>query len=537
MQRHFICQCAGWTNWRLCRPVDNLALEGTVNSTSAGTPHHIGSRRELFIDDTLISKLTGGAQQRLHHPQPRELAIQHGEPWEGTGCGYHSLFQDDDCYRMYYKSYNLILQDGKGIQEDMTHRFTCYAESRDGINWIKPECNQVEFRGSRANNIVIESEKYGPLDLDAAHPAVFKDTNPNANPEGLYKAIIRLSHYTPDTKGLAVMQSADGIQWKPYSDGPVIREGAFDSQNLAFWDDDRGEYRAYWRTFALPKVEMHHSDQKGLRGISTATSPDLLNWSKPVEVTYTGPYNPEELYVNQIKPYHRAPHLLIGFPARYIERPQGDSMKALPNREHREKRSRSSERYGTAITDSLLMCSRDGVEFTRWPEAFLQPGPERSGTWNYGHQYLAWHIVETPSSYAPDGPAELSLYATENYWVGKKGSELRRYTLRLDGFVSIQAPMSGGECLTELISFDGCELHLNFATSAAGEIRIELQDESGTPLPGFSLEDSEPLFGDAVDRQVTWKGHPDLAQHAGKPVRLRFTLRDADLFAYRFAKP
>lgn len=505
-----------------------------MNTPTSSSPHALGNRRELFIDDTLISQLSGGAEQRLHHPQPRELVMQHGEAWEGTGCGYHSLFHDGERYRMYYKSYNLSLTEGKNIQEDMVHRFTCYAESQDGIKWTKPECNQVEFQGSSANNIVIGSTQYGSVKLDAAHPAVFEDKNPNATPEGRYKAIIRAAYYEPDKKGLVVMQSPDGIKWSPYSDKVVIREGAFDSQNLAFWDEHRGEYRAYWRTFALPDVEMHFSDEKGLRGISTATSPDLLNWSEPEALTYRGPTNPEELYVNQIKNYHRAPHMFIGFPARYIERPQGDSMKALPDREHRETRCRSHERYGTAVTDSLLMSSRDGVEFTRWQEAFLQPGPERSGTWNYGHQYLAWHIVETPSSYSPDGPNELSLYAVENYWIGKKGSELRRYTLRLDGFVSIQAPMSGGECLTEPVTFDGSELRVNFGTSAAGEIRVELQGEDGTLLPGFSLEDSEPLFGDSVDRPVTWKGHPDLAQHAGKAVRLRFALRDADLYAYRF---
>lgn len=497
-------------------------------------PTALGNRRELFIDDTLISQLTGGAEQRIHHPQPRELVMQYDKPWEGTGCGYHSLFHDGERYRMYYKSYNLATD--RLLKEDLVRRYTCYAESKDGINWTKPDCHQVDYEGSKANNIVIGSLKYGPYPytLDAAHPAVFEDTNPNATSEGRYKAIVRVIQYSAEERGVVVMQSADGIHWVPYSEKPVLTEGAFDSQNLAFWDDARGEYRAYWRTFALPDVDMHFSDKKGIRGISTATSPDLLTWSEPEILTFRGPSNPEELYVNQIKNYHRAPHMFIGFPLRYIERPRGDSMDTLPDPEHRELRRGPNERYGNAITDSQLMSSRDGVEFTRWPEAFLQPGPERSGTWNYGHQNIAWHIVETASSYSPDGPNELSLYAVENYWIGEKGSELRRYTLRLDGFVSIQAPMSGGECLTELVTFDGSELRVNFGTSAAGEIRVELQGDNGNPLPSFSLEDSEPLFGDSVDRQVTWKNHPDLAQHAGKSVRLRFSLRDADLYAYRF---
>ena len=73
-------------------------------------------------------------------------------------------------------------------------------------------------------------------------------------------------------------------------------------------------------------------------------------------------------------------------------------MRALPELEHREWRAKASQRYGTAITDGLFMASRDGVTFKRWNEAFLRPGIEREGTWNYGQQYLAWHLVETRSA-------------------------------------------------------------------------------------------------------------------------------------------
>lgn len=497
----------------------------------AKTPQALGQRRELFIDDTLIAKLTGGARRQLHHPKPREIALHHDEPWEGTGAGYHSIFHDGERYRMYYKGFDITVVPGKIVNEDMDHRYTCYAESSDGIHWTKPQLGLVRCQGSTANNIVVASKPIGPLNIDAAHIAIFEDTNPDATADARYKGIFR----SAQPKGLAVMKSSDGLHWSPFSEGLVITDGAFDSQNLAFWDDAHSEYRAYWRSFEKPNRPMDTNHPDGARCIRTATSPDLINWSPAQNLTYEGDPPTEELYVNQIKPYHRAPHLLIGFPARYLERELGSSMSALPDAAHRKLRSSAQMRYGTAISESLLMCSRDGNHFTRWPEGFLRPGPERTGTWNYGHQYLAWHVVETASSLSPDAPNELSLYAVENYWTGHQGgSSLRRYTLRLDGFVSVQAPMSGGECLTELITFEGGELHLNFATSAAGEVRVELQNISGHPLSGFALEDCEPLFGDTPDRRVTWKGSPDLSQHANKPVRLRFALRDADLYAYQF---
>ncbi len=137
--------------------------------------------------------------------------------------------------------------------------------------------------------------------------------------------------------------------------------------------------------------------------IRTATSDDLVAWSEPHDLTYVDS-PPEQLYTNQIKPYYRAPHILIGFPTRYVDRGWSRSTKALPLYEHRKLRSSSTERYGTAVTEALLMAGRDGVRFKRWNEAFLRPGPQRPDAWNYGHQYIAWQVVETKS--APAGRAE-----------------------------------------------------------------------------------------------------------------------------------
>jgi hypothetical protein len=72
---------------------------------------------------------------------------------------------------------------------------------------------------------------------------------------------------------------------------------------------------------------------------------------------------------------------------------------------------------------------------------------------------------------------------------------------------------------------------LNYATSAAGSVRVEVQDENGKALPGFSLGDMEPLYGDELDKVVGWKGGEDLSRLIGKPVRFHFELRDADVFA------
>jgi len=482
----------------------------------------IGSRLELFVDNFLIDHLSGDAELRLHHPTPREIVLVHDAPWEGTGSGYHSVFKDGDIYRMYYKAWQIFPTDKRAGHP----LFCCYAESDDGIHWRKPELGLQEFQGSKANNIVMISCDVGDLHIDAGHPAVFKDENPDAAPDARYKAFLRAVQ--AKVVGLLPFKSPDGIHWAPMSDTLVITDGAFDSQNLAFWDGERGEYRAYWRYFS---DETPDDRYKGIRAIRTATSKDFLHWSNQADLRYVD--SPlEHLYTNQIKPYFRAPHLLIGFPARYIERGWSKSMRALPEPVHRQWRAEKSDRYGTALTETLIMLSRDGVLFKRWNEAFLRPGIERTGTWSYGQQYTAWQLVETPSA-LEGAPNELSLYATESYWTDS-GSALRRYTLRMDGFVSVSAPMSGGELLTRPLIFTGSQLVLNFSSSAAGDIRVEIQDAKGRPLPGFALVDCPPIFGDAIARPVTWEKGGDLSTLQGKPIRLRFVLKDTDLYSLRF---
>ncbi len=489
--------------------------------TSSTIVTDIGSRRELFVDDLLVEKLVGGMEMRLHHPVPREIVMVHDAPWEGNATAYYTAFKDGEKYRLFYRAWNLNVTD-EGVEPGANAQIECYAESEDGIHWRKPALGLHDFQGSKANNIVLVNGEVGGMMVGTEAAAVFKDENPSAPPHARYKAFFHFQKYAG---GLVPFRSPDGFHWTPMSDGPVITDStrnAFDSQICSFWDTVRGEYRVYWRYMA---------PADGGRAIRTATSKDFVHWKNRADLEYLDS-PPEELYENCVKPYYRAPHLLIGFPVRYIERGWSDSMQALPDFANRVRRAKSSERYGTALTETLVMASRDGVRFKRWNEAFLRPGVERTGTWNYGHQYMGWHVVETKSA-LEGAPNELSMYASENYWLGHS-SRLRRYTLRLDGFVSANAPMSGGELLTKRIRFHGRQLELNFSTSAAGSLRVEIQDAAGRPLPGFALSDCPPIFGDTIERPVTWAQGPDVSALAGQAVRLRFELKDADLYAFQF---
>ena len=125
------------------------------------------------------------------------------------------------------------------------------------------------------------------------------------------------------------------------------------------------------------------------------------------------------------------------------------------------------------------------------------------------------------------------MYISEHYrWPDNR---IRRLVLPRHRLASMSAGARGGEFTTRPVTFEGDRLVLNYATSAAGSIRVELQDETGRPLPGFGLADSVPLFGDELDAVVKWKSTGDVSSLGIKTVRLRFVLNDADLFAMRFA--
>ena len=475
----------------------------------ASEPIDVGSRLELLVDDHLVAELGGKAELRMHAPIPREVAIVHDAPWEGNNCAYHTVIQDEDVYRMYYRGTNLDLT---GDKLRHTHdAVVCYAESQDGVHWTKPKLGQFEFDGSQENNILWKgkgSHNFAPI----------KDANPDCPPEARYKALGGL----PGEGGLYAFRSADGTHWSLLNEKPVITQGAFDSQNLAFWDTIGGEYRVYLRVF------------RDGRDINTATSNDFLDWTEPAPLGYTDGRK-TQLYTNQITPYYRAPHIFLGFPTRYI------TSRGLLTPLN-EKIARASPRFGNDYTDGGLMSSRDGTTFHVWAEAFLRPGPVKQGRWMYGGNYQNWGLVETEMESAPEGVSpllgpgstkELSIYASEGGWLGK-ANRMRRYTLRIDGFVSVHAPMSGGELVTKPLRFEGKHLVINYATSAAGSIRAEIQTDQKTPIPGFTLAESAELFGDQLARTVSWKQGDDVSQLAGQPVRLRLVMKDADLYSFRF---
>ena len=503
--------------------VITLLILAAARTTVAAEPINIGSRRELMIDNYLIQSMSDSLRLKMHKPTRRGVALVTDAPWEGNACAYSSIFHDGKKFRMYYTAKHYINRKG-GIREP-NPRYICYAESTDGIRWKKPNLGLIEFKGSKQNNIVLAPNTISGLRLDPAHTTILLDKNPNCPSDARFKALCRWP--MRGKAGLLVLKSADGLRFSRFSKGLVIKDGYFDSENLAFWDAVRGEYRAYYRDFYnTPKK------RAPVRAIKTATSRDFKTWTKGKLLKYDGSVQHQALYTNQIAPYFRAPHIFVGFPKRYVDRGWVDSTGKLPGLAERREREKGHPRFASVITDALMMTSRDGLNFKRWDEAIIRPGPSRVNSWTYGDNLISWGMLET-KSHLPQSPNELSIYVVEGYWVGKS-QNFARYTFRMDGFVSVRAPLKGGEFTTKPIVFDGKELEINYSTSAAGGIYVELQDASGRPIKGRSLTACHEIFGDQISRIVSWRDGTSVKKLAGKPIRLRFVLKDADLFSFRF---
>lgn len=447
----------------------------------ATDPVAIGSRRELFVDRFLTGELKN-TSLKLHEPILAE-PLKEPRP-QGH---YATVLKAEGKFQFYYRGdkYPKVTWKTHGIEAYHDGEVTLYAESKDAISWTKPKLGLFEHASFPEGNIVLMNE------FTVNHNFTpFIDTRPGVPAEQKYKALGGLAFQPHQSAvrekrgvgGLKAFVSPDGIHWKRLRDEPVIPEDwgkYFDSQNYAFWSGSEQCYVCYFRRFI-----------KGCRGIARTTSVNFVTWTPLVEMQANLPS--EHLYTPCTQPYFRAPHIYIATPTRFMD-----------------KRG--------AATDILFMSTRGGDRYDReFTQSFIRPGLSKDG-WLNRANYAAIGIHQTSDT-------EMSMFLTGG----------RRYRLRLDGFASVNAPLAGGEFITKPFTFTGAQLDINYATSAAGQVRVELQDSDGKPLPGLTLDDCEPIWGDHVSRSVKWKAGADLSAHAGRAVRLRFEMSDADLFSLCF---
>ncbi len=484
----------------------------------------IGNRRECFFDNYLIDEEKTTAPAVVHRPVAREVVMNSDKPWETRGIAYENFFYDEELgkYRLYYLGREALSESLRGEQIRV-----CYAESADGAVWIKSSLGICEYKGSRENNILLD-EKTAPF---YDNFMVFKDENPNCPPEQKYKAIGDYLHT------LTCFYSADGLH---FSVGNLItKKGSFDSLNTAFFDKSIGKYRVYFRGLHAPgdlegksPSDTHPLDlpwqkkENFIRDIRYIESEDFVHFTEQRRVRMTG--EDVQIYTNNIQPYPFAPHILVGFPTRYIYRPQWSAAyDALCTKEARTRVAKEHPRYGLALTDCVFMTSRDGLNFKRYNEAFMRPDAEYDGNWCYGDCYPArGFLLTAPVKNGEGADSELSMLCHEREKYGGN-LRLRRYTVRREGFVSRHAGEEERLLITKPFVFEGEKLTVNLSTSAFGYAIFGLKTTDG------SLEtESTEYFGDATDKPIAFRDPAVL--FSGKEVVMTVRLLDADIYSFKF---
>ena len=457
---------------------------------------------QLFLDDTWVADSIRVG--RVWHPARKRVdpVLRPEKPWEDRmALAYGTVLYHEGRFKLWYVIWVL------------PHTRVCYAESDDGVRWVKPELGVCEYEGGTANNIVLS-----PQEGYVSSVNVIDDPDDGEWP----LKMIYFNGVADDSKktGLAAARSKDGVHWDT-SLGVVLP--GWGDRHHAMCHRDNGKYVVFTKH---PKLAETYDARVTFR----TESEDLIHWSEPelvlkpdledephLEVYSATAFKYESMYLGFIERYHGAPDVL----------------------------------------DPELWFSHDGRAWqrSRTRPAFIERGAP--GTWDCGwvnttsnapirHDWqrgryhsraaqLMIHYSGRPHGHRPDDCLHQGAIGLAS--------------LRPDGFCSLQAKEREGWLLTHPMRWPKAELFVNadprrdlstHPNTGGGEVRIEVRDTRGRPIDGFTFDDCIPItrntrasrYGDASD-QVCWRQGRLMASLAGRRIRFAFRMRDAHLYSFK----
>jgi hypothetical protein len=479
-----------------------------------GSSREIGSARQFFFDDQIIETLDN-TRPRLN-PAVKLAAnpvIKRDKPWEGSDMRLAWIFFDQQLgkFRMRYSSGEFRI-DGRNEKGELIvrgegdlpeeKRIVCEAFSDDGVNWVKPELDLVEFQGSKANNILPESALYYYMIQDMREP----------DPAKRFKAQVREGSYEGNGMTYSTFYSADGYKWTPYENNPIIdtgdQHGRWGPSVFLGWDPINEVYAVHMENNYHMHSPTHHR-----RSIGRAESPDMINWSEPETIVVV-----DDLDYPDTEFYH--------LPVAFYEGWHIGSLWI----------------FSTTNTthEPHFVFSRDGFNYDRtYREPIIRRGDH--GDFDSVSVYAQEPIVHND---------EILFYYTGTNWRSpeqllelgdKAGAGIGLARLPLDGFVSLEGARDDFSVVTtRTFHFTGEKLVLNMRAALqqwgaeACEVKVEILDGRHAPMEGFSFADADTLSTTNINHPVSWGGKTDVSSLEGRPVRLRIHFRNAKLYAFQF---
>lgn len=457
--------------------------------------------------------------------QPAELVgpvIPMDKPWETQYNMYFATaMYDEGVYRAWYTCIPPDHLTRPGLRwRKSAGQVVCYAESNDGFTWRKPNLGFMRYNGEDTN--IVYGREIGPYGFQSG--SVYKDPHA-ASASERYKLFYMgevdsedldalKSQYqrrfgdemTPKAfipgekrntvRVIAAAVSPDGLRWTPVLDPLMVHYS--DTLNNVSWDEARGRYVGYFRL-----------RRAGRRVVARAETADFYHWPETPDTVLEPPLDwlpSDDIYTNSKTVYPGTCDTHLMFPG--VFRRFEDSR------------------------DIFLAASLDGLNWS-----FVPGGPvvERGalGSWSSGDlnpgiglvplsgDLIALPIMAytVPHKFPRGGEGP---FGTPGWATWTRG--------RLAALVAAER----GEFSTPRLIFEGRELSLNVRTRRSGEVLVELQDDKGQPIPGFTFADADPIVADSVDRRVTWQGNANIGAYAGQKIILSFRLRSTHLYGFEF---
>jgi len=526
-------------------------------------PVPVGTRSQLLVDDYLIASSEGLATT-LHpmtkHPKP---VLQAEAPWErpavGGLWGIPNAVYDPDAglYKLWYLSLGTF--PARNRQRDPTYH--CYATSKDGLNWERPNLGLFKHDGSAENNIVASRGSPSPNGgvLDCAEMAGLEP------PDRRYKTTRCLGSDDQGRVAHGVSFSSDGVHWHHYADNPVIsgfsRGDVITCAKLrepAFPEDIPGLPSAKYALF--PKVHPQLGRFRRRSFAMCTSEADLggnpfTQWTEPHLVLMPDLLDDE---MAEERLAAAKPLLLLDHPDDHrcefygvIVWRTGDVFLGLIwiyDASYEYSRFGSSNQY--AIVDVQLASSRDLLHWERLgarqpviargdPDAFdshmifkhSHPVTVGDEWWVYYVGFNEGHTARNCYDETMRQQYHADVKAGRRHFQKIGLAKVRR-----DGYISRDAGPEGGTLSTRLLQTGGSHLELNAVVAEGGALTVEVQDGQGRPLPGFAATDCTPVTGDSLRHQVRWGDRRGDDGWRERPVHLRFHLRDAALYGFAFVE-
>ena len=486
-------------------------------------PVNVG--RQLFVDDFLIESTT--LERRFHYPKKYEgnPILKPETPLELNGgeqtCA--TVFSDgivwdpkDKIFKMWYHAGWF---DG-----------TAYAFSQDGINWTRPNLNVVA-----GTNRVLPYYQ-GSRRRDGA--SMFIDHN-ETNPNKRFKMFIY--ERPSDTYGGQVLTSPDGINWTF-----VSRTSDVGDCTSIHYNPFRGKWVYSVRTSTSGNRTRGYREHVDLLEGAQWNRDELVHWASLDEKDLPDPWvlalMPNRDRLEKMAEETDDPSVLLNrhVPRNYGDPPQLYNLEAAPYESlmigvfqvhYGPLNAICNELKMPKFTDLQITYSRDGFHWHRPDRTPFIAATRKKGDWDFAYLHSASTVCAVFEDrivfYYGGWSGESPNRGTDMYSGGATGIA----TLRRDGFASMSAASGAGNLTTRPVVFEGKYPFVNVDTDG-GTLTVEILDEQGNVIPGFSRNEFTPIRGNHVKQAMTWRGAPNLATLINKPVRFRFYLDKGDLFAF-----